>query len=162
LLVGVALLLSGCPSDTCEGTMSDWGITLALTGTFFFASAGASSAYLTVSEVFPMEVRALAIAFFYAIGTAIGGITGPQIFQKLGEAGTDDLEIAYLIGAAVMAFGGIIELFLGVRAEKQSLEDIAKPITAEEAEADATPEEDPDTKRRREEAEQRHRARAER
>ena len=66
---------------------SDWGLTLALAATFFFASAGASSAYLTVSEIFPMEIRALAIAFFYAIGTAIGGITGPLVFEKLGESG---------------------------------------------------------------------------
>ena len=66
---------------------SDWGLTLALAATFFFASAGASSAYLTVSEIFPMETRALAIAFFYAIGTAIGGITGPLVFEKLGESG---------------------------------------------------------------------------
>ncbi len=114
---------------------SDWGLTLALAATFFFASAGASSAYLTVSEVFPMEIRALAIAFFYAIGTAIGGITGPLVFQKLGETGdVEKVMLAYLIGAAVMAVGGIVELLIGVRAERQALEDIAKPITAEEAE----------------------------
>ena len=82
-----------------------------------------------------MEIRALAIAFFYAIGTAIGGITGPLVFQKLGESGDPgQVMIAYLIGAAVMAVGGIVELFLGVRAEQQPLEDIAKPITAQEAE----------------------------
>ena len=110
---------------------SDWGLTLALAATFFFASAGASSAYLTVSEIFPMEIRALAIAFFYAIGTAIGGITGPLVFQKLGESGdVGQVMIAYFIGAAVMAVGGIAELILGLRAEQQPLEDIAKPITA--------------------------------
>ena len=114
---------------------SDWGLTLALGATFFFASAGASSAYLTVSEIFPMEIRALAIAFFYAIGTAIGGIAGPLVFQKLGESGDPgQVMIAYLIGAGLMAVGGIVELFLGVRAEQQPLENIAKPITAEEAE----------------------------
>ena len=114
---------------------SDWGLTLALAATFFFASAGASAAYLTVSEIFPMEIRALAIAFFYAIGTAIGGITGPLVFEKLGESGdVGQVMIAYFIGAAVMAVGGIVELFLGVRAEQKPLENIAKPITAEEAE----------------------------
>ena len=114
---------------------SDWGLTLALAATFFFASAGASSAYLTVSEIFPMEIRALAIAFFYAVGTAIGGITGPLVFEKLGESGdVSQVMVAYLIGAAVMAVGGIAELILGVRAEQKPLENIAKPITAREAE----------------------------
>ena len=98
---------------------------------------GASSAYLTVSEIFPMEIRALAIAFFYAIGTAIGGITGPLVFQKLGSGDVERVMIAYLIGAAVMAVGGIVELILGVRAEQRQLEDIAKPITAAEAEGGA-------------------------
>jgi MFS family permease len=122
---------------------SDWGLTLALAATFFFASAGASSAYLTVSEIFPMEIRALAIAFFYAIGTAIGGITGPLVFQKLGESGdVGQVMIAYLIGAAVMAVGGIAELILGLRAEQQPLENIAKPITAREAEEGAGEEAD--------------------
>src|SRR4051794_8080253 len=165
MLVGVALLFGSCDPKSCEGQFSDWTLTLALAATFFFASAGASSAYLTVSEVFPMEMRALAIAFFYAIGTAIGGITGPQVFQKLGESNTSGVVTAYLIGAAVMAVGGIVELFLGVRAEQRRLEDIAKPITAEEAErAGATagergPEEAPASS---EETERRHRARLQR
>ena len=123
---------------------SDWGLTLALAATFFFASAGASSAYLTVSEIFPMEIRALAIAFFYAIGTAIGGITGPLVFEKLGESGdVGQVMIAYLIGAAVMAVGGIAELMLGVRAEQKPLENIAKPITAREAEEERPATEEP-------------------
>jgi MFS family permease len=156
MLVVVAILFNG-------EQFSDWGFTAALGATFFFASAGASSAYLTVSEIFPMEVRALAIAFFYAIGTAIGGITGPQVFEKLGSSGdVGQVATGYLVGAAVMAFGGIVELFLGVRAERQPLEDIAKPITAEEAEAQERPAEDPEVARRREEAERRHRARRDR
>jgi MFS family permease len=114
---------------------SDWGLTFALAATFFFASAGASSAYLTVSEIFPMEMRALAIAFFYAVGTAIGGITGPLVFQRLGESGDPgQVMIAYLIGAVVMAWGGVAELLFGVRAEQRQLEDIAQPLTAKEAE----------------------------
>ena len=148
-----AVMLTGSRSSSRAATrrcdeLSDWGITLALAGTFFFASAGASAAYLTVSEIFPLEVRALAIAFFYAVGTAIGGITGPQVFEQLGSENTDGVVTAYLIGAAVMAFGGIVEIFLGVRAEQQELEKIAKPITAEEAEREK-PAEEPERRRPR-------------
>ncbi|MEV4349929.1 MFS transporter [Actinoplanes sp. NPDC049596] len=97
----------------------------------FFASAGASSAYLTVSEIFPMETRALAIAFFYAIGTAAGGITGPLLFADLvGTGQVGDTVVAFVIGAAVMIVGGVVEAFLGVKAERRSLEDIATPLTA--------------------------------
>jgi MFS family permease len=102
--------------------------------TFFLASAGASSAYLTVSEVFPMETRALAIALFYAVGTAAGGIAGPVIFGALIHSG-DVTKVAtgFFIGAAAMALGGIAELRFGVRAEQQSLEDIARRLWAEDA-----------------------------
>ena len=162
MLGGVAVLFGGCAPTSCQGQFTDWELTLALAGTFFFASAGASSAYLTVSEVFPMEIRALAIAFFYAIGTAIGGITGPQVFEHLGSADTGGVVTAYLIGAAVMAFGGIVELFLGVRAEQRRLEDIAKPITAEEAERGEAGEGAPAPAPAEDEAERRHRARSDR
>jgi MFS family permease len=106
--------------------------------TFFLASAGASSAYLTVSEVFPMETRALAIALFYAVGTAAGGIAGPVIFGALIHSG-DVTKVAtgFFIGAAAMALGGIAELGFGVRAEQQSLEDIAQPLSAENADGAA-------------------------
>jgi MFS family permease len=155
MLIAVGLLFNG-------EQFSDWGLTLALAATFFFASAGASAAYLTVSEVFPMEIRALAIAFFYAIGTAIGGITGPLVFQKLGESGdVGQVMIAYFIGAAVMAVGGIVELILGVRAEQQPLENIAKPITAQEAE-EGTEGEDDSERREAEERDRRNRQRWER
>jgi MFS family permease len=106
---------------------------------FFIASAGASSAYLTVSEIFPLETRALAIALFFAVGTAVGGITGPAIFGQFIHSGQSGLlAIGFFIGAAAMTLGGVAELRWGVRAERQSLEDIATPLTAEEAEA--TPE----------------------
>jgi MFS family permease len=102
---------------------------------FFLASAGASAAYLTASELFPMETRALAIAFFFAIGTAVGGITGPLLFGKLIATGhKDQVAIGFLIGAAVMALGGIAELLFGIKAEGEQLEDVAKPLTAEDAE----------------------------
>ena len=100
----------------------------------FFASAGASSAYLTVSEIFPMETRALAIAFFYAIGTGVGGITGPLLFSKLDSTGKlSDTALAFTIGAILMIAAAGVEMLFGVRAEGQSLEDLAKPLTAEDA-----------------------------
>jgi MFS family permease len=102
---------------------------------FFVASAGASSAYLTVSEIFPMETRALSIAFFYAVGTAAGGIVGPLLFGHLIATGSQDkVAIGFFIGAVVMAIGGIAELMFGVKAERRQLEDIAEPLTAAEAE----------------------------
>ena len=103
---------------------------------FFFASAGASAAYLTVSEIFPMETRAMAISFFYAVGTAIGGITGPLLFGRLIEAGGEtNVMYGYLLGAALMIAAGVVEIVLGVEAAQKQLEDIAKPLTAEDAEA---------------------------
>jgi MFS family permease len=102
---------------------------------FFFASAGASSAYLTVSEIFPMETRALAIAFFYAVGTAIGGITGPLLFGKLVESGKESHVFwGYMLGAGLMIAAGIVQAVLGIEAAKKNLEDIATPLSAEEAE----------------------------
>jgi MFS family permease len=98
---------------------------------FFFASAAASAGYLTVSEVFPMEIRAMAIALFYSIATALGGISGPVIFgQLIGTGNAANLFIAYLVGAAFMVFAAVIEVILGVRAEGQSLENVATPLTA--------------------------------
>jgi MFS family permease len=108
---------------------------IALVGlTFFFASAGASSAYLTVSEIFPMETRALAIAFFYALGTGLGGIIGPLLFGRLIASGrASTVAIGFVIGAVVMALGGLAEVLFGVHAERKPLETIAKPLTATEA-----------------------------
>ena len=104
---------------------------------FFFASAGASSAYLTVSEIFPMETRAMAISFFYAVGTAIGGITGPLLFGRLIETGGEtNVMYGYLLGAALMVAAGVVEIVLGVEAAGKQLEDIAKPLTAEDAETE--------------------------
>lgn len=119
------------------GVGNSWVFLVVLAACFFLASSGASAAYLTVSEIFPMETRALAIAFFYAVGTAIGGITGPLLFGHLINSGDRSIvSIAFYIGAAVMILGGIVELFFGVKAEGKTLEDIAKPLTAEDAEDD--------------------------
>jgi MFS family permease len=112
---------------------SPWTFEAFIFGTFFLASAGASAAYLTVSEIFPMETRALAIAFFYAVGTGIGGIIGPLLFGNLIASGNrSQVAIAFFIGAGVMALGGFAEVFFGVKAEQVPLEDIAKPLTAED------------------------------
>ena len=133
--IGSAVVLVVLTILFVGGSLGMWGFMALLLATFFLASAGASSAYLTVSEIFPMETRALAIAFFYAIGTAIGGITGPYLFGKMIESGEESqVAIAFFLGAAVMAIGGIAEIFFGVKAEQQELEDIAKPISAEDAE----------------------------
>jgi MFS family permease len=97
---------------------------------FFFASAGASAAYLTVSEIFPLEVRAQAIAVFFAIAQCFGAL-GPVIYGHLIGDGTQPVKlfIGYLIGAAVMIAGGLVEVFLGVAAERRSLEDVATPLS---------------------------------
>jgi MFS family permease len=126
---------------------SPWTFQIFIFATFFLASAGASAAYLTVSEIFPMETRALAIAFFFAVGTGLGGIIGPLLFANLIASGNrGEVATAFLIGAGVMALGGVAELFFGVKAEQVPLEDIAKPLTAEEAER--TPDREREGRRR--------------
>lgn len=111
-----------------------WTFLVVLMACFFLAGSGASAAYLTVSEIFPMETRALAIAFFYAVGTAIGGISGPVLFGQLIGSGERHLAVlSFLIGAIVMAIAGVVELFLGVKAEGQKLEDLAQPLTTADA-----------------------------
>ena len=118
-----------------NGALDATTLTAAWSITFFFASAGVSAAYLTVSEIFPMETRALAIAFFYAVGTGLGGIIGPVLFGALMATGDrSQVVIGYFIGAGLMALSGITEAFLGVDAERKSLEEVATPLTAEEAE----------------------------
>ena len=97
---------------------------------FFFASAAASSAYLTVSETFPIEIRALAIAFFYAVGTGIGGIAGPLLFGVLIDTGSRASVFGgYLLGAILMILGGLVAWRWGVAAERKPLEMVARPLT---------------------------------
>jgi MFS family permease len=105
-----------------------------LCATFFFASAAASAGYLTISETFPIEIRAMAIAFFFAISTGIGGAVGPGVFGKLIESGDrGQLFIGYLVAAALMAIAAAVEVWLGVDAEQETLEKVAEPLSAEEA-----------------------------
>jgi MFS family permease len=114
-----------------EGRLSPLTQTIWWCVIFFFASAGASAAYLTVSEIFPLEVRAKAIAVFFAIAQCFGAL-GPHIYGHLIGNGQDHFKlfIGYLLGAAVMIVGGLVEVFLGVAAERQSLEDVATPLSA--------------------------------
>jgi MFS family permease len=96
-----------------------------------FASSGASAAYLTVSEIFPVEVRAKAIAVFFAIAQTFGSV-GPWLYGMLIGNGHDHFRLftGYLIGAGVMIVGGVVEIALGVPAEQRSLEDIASPLSS--------------------------------
>src|SRR3954464_6780666 len=130
-LTGI-LLVTGSGAN---GHLTTWSFMALLIGTFFIASAGASSAYLTVSEIFPMETRALAIAFFYAVGTAAGGITGPPLFGKV--AATEDagqVFWGYMLGAVLMIIAGVVQAAIGVEAARKDLEEIATPLSAEAAE----------------------------
>ncbi|WP_433869468.1 MFS transporter [Saccharopolyspora sp. CA-218241] len=131
--LGSAALLTATGLLFVGGGLTSWTFLLMLVVTFFFASTGASAAYLTVSEIFPMETRALAIAFFYAVGTAAGGVAGPVLFGRFIESGSAELvALGFYIGAAIMALGGIAELAFGIKAEGRSLEDIATPLTAQQ------------------------------
>ena len=140
LISGVLLAIAGfLLGDLTAVTLTIFGCVI-----FFFASAGASAAYLTASEVFPMETRALCIAFFYAIGTAAGGISGPLLFGHLIDSASASGDITgiapgYYLGAGLMIAGGVVAAFLGVKAERQSLENIATPLTAEDAETGGHP-----------------------
>jgi MFS family permease len=100
---------------------------------FFVASSAASSAYLTVSEVFPLEMRAVAISIFYACGTLVGGVGGPALYGYI--VGTNSREMlfwGYVAGAAVIITGGLVELWIGVSAERKSLEEISSPLACQE------------------------------
>lgn len=97
---------------------------------FFFASAAASSAYLTVSETFPIEIRALAIAFFYAVGTGIGGVVAPSLFGFLIDTGSRASVFGgYLLASVMMVLAGYIAWRWGTDAERQPLESVARPLT---------------------------------
>ncbi|SEG65569.1 Predicted arabinose efflux permease, MFS family [Thermomonospora echinospora] len=126
LLIGTGLLFQA-------GVLSATTLTACWFAVFFFASAGASAAYLTVSEIFPMETRAMAIAAFYAVGTGLGGVIGPALFGRLVETGElGAVAAGYFLGAGLMIAAGIVEIFLGVEAARRSLEDIARPLSAED------------------------------
>ena len=124
---GVLLALSGYLFSI--GVLSAQGQTIAWMVIFFFASPAASAAYLTVSETFPLEVRALAIALFYAIGTAIGGVAGPALFGALIDTGSRNSVFAgYLFGSALMVAAAAVAWRYAIAAERKSLESVARPL----------------------------------
>jgi MFS family permease len=125
------VLLAGTAVLFVQGLLGATGLTLAWSVVFFFASAAASSAYLTVGESFPLEMRALAIAVFYAFGTALGGIVGPWLFGVLiGTGERVAIGWGYAFGAALMLIAAAVTRRLGVAAERRSLEDVARPLSA--------------------------------
>jgi len=131
ILSGLLLAASGYLFQ--QGELSAAGQTVAWMIVFFFASAAASSAYLTVSETFPLELRAMAIAVFYAVGTGLGGIAGPLLFGRLIETGSrGEVFIGYLIGAALMLGAALVLLIWGVAAERKPLESVCRPLTLAE------------------------------
>jgi len=136
---GVLLVITGIlfSAELLDATT----LTIAWVLVFFLASAGASSAYLTVSEIFPMETRAMAIAFFYAVGTGLGGIIGPILFGRFVEDSIQAVAVGYFIGAGLMIAAGLVEVAIGVKAEGRSLEDIATPLSVDAGtrEGDARP-----------------------
>jgi MFS family permease len=125
------LLLAGAGWLFAIGALSATGQTVAWTVIFFFASAAASSAYLTVSETFPLEIRALAIAFFYAIGTGAGGVVGPWLFGALIDTGSRwSLFAGYLLGSLLMLAAALVAFRWAVAAERKPLESVAKPLAS--------------------------------
>ena len=132
------VLLIGTGWLFVNGALNATTITLCWSVIFFFASAGASSAYLTTSEIFPMEIRANAIANVYAVGTLAGGAVAPYLFGILIQSHTArQVFIGYLVGAFLMILGGLTEIVFGVDSERRSLEEIAAPLTATEVEGTA-------------------------
>jgi MFS family permease len=129
ILSGVLLAVSAVLFDA--GLLTATTQTVAWCVIFFFASAGASAAYLTVSEIFPLEVRAKAIAVFFAIAQCFGAL-GPVVYGALIGDGSDPgrLFYGYLLGAAVMVVGGVVAIAFGVDAERRPLEDVATPLSA--------------------------------
>lgn len=124
---GVLLALTGYFFWTGSFTVTTH--LLAWSSIFFFASAGASAAYLTVSEVFPMEIRAMAIAFFFMVAQG-AGIIAPWLYGRMIETSVTSVYYGYLLGAGLMLLGAVVELILGVQAEGRSLEQIAAPLSA--------------------------------
>jgi len=125
------LLLAGTGYLFAQNVFSASSLTAAWMIIFFFASAAASAAYLTVSETFPLEIRAMAIAFFYAVGTGVGGVAGPLLFGALIQSGSRTrVFLGYLIGAGLMLAAGAIAGRWGVAAERKPLEHVAKPLAS--------------------------------
>lgn len=127
------LLLAGTGYLFARDLVSAASLTVCWMVIFFFATNAASAAYLTVSETFPLEIRALAIAFFYAVGTGIGGIAGPWLFGLLIESGSRmSVFVGYLIAAGLMLAAAVVAALWSVAAERRPLEDVARPLALED------------------------------
>ncbi|WP_255371407.1 MFS transporter [Cupriavidus sp. YR651] len=127
VLSGIGLAATGWAF--MEGWLDARSQALCWSAVFFLASAAASSAYLTASEVFPLEMRAMAISVFYAVGTGTGGFIAPVLFGMLIETGSRGaVAVGYGIGAALVIVAGALALRFGVDAERRPLEDIAAPL----------------------------------
>jgi MFS family permease len=123
------LLLAGVLFPFAHGTFAARGLGITFTVIFYVASSAASAAYLTVSEIFPLEIRAFAIAIFYALGTLIGGVGAPILFGFLIQTGSKPAVAAgYALGAVLMLGGAVCEYLIGVEAAGKSLESISKPL----------------------------------
>lgn len=123
------LLLAGTALPFARGTLGERGMGICFTAIFFIASSAASAAYLTVSEIFPLEIRAFAIAIFYALGTLVGGAAAPLLFGYLINTGSRGYVAAgYGLGALLMMSGAVCEYFIGVEAAGKGLESISKPL----------------------------------
>jgi len=128
-IAAVILILTGWLFS--RDALSTFSQTALWTVMFFFASPAASSAYLTVSEIFPLEMRALAIAVFYSAGTAVGGICAPWLFGRLIDSGSRvALFEGYLLAAGLMLAAAIVEITIGVDSERANLEEIAPPLSS--------------------------------
>ena len=128
-IAGAGLLVAGYAfaNDWLDATT----MTLSWSVLFFFASAAASSAYLTVSEIFPLEMRAVAISIFYAIGTGLGGFAGPALYGALiGTGDRDQVFLGYAVGGLLMVGAAAVAVWLGVDAERKPLETVAPPLSA--------------------------------
>jgi MFS family permease len=113
-----------------QGALDAQSQTIAWTVIFFFASAAASAAYLTVGELFPLEVRAITISLFYAFGTLLGGVGGPALFGALIETGErGQIFSGYLLGGGLMLLAAVAQLILGVSAERRPLESVTRPLS---------------------------------
>ncbi len=125
------LLLTASGYAFAQGWLDALTQTIAWSVVFFFASAAASSAYLTVSETFPLEMRAMAIAVFYALGTALGGMVAPWLLGSLIDTGSRYAVFGGYIGASVLMLGAAaVQAIWGVAAERKSLESVTRPLTS--------------------------------
>ncbi len=129
-IAGLALIFTGYlfSRDALTATQ----LSIVWSAIFFVASAAASAAYLTVSEVFPVEMRAVSISLFYAAGTALGGLAGPPLYGAIIESGSrEGLFAAYALAGVLMCGAALVALWLGVDAERKPLEEVCAPLGAD-------------------------------